>query len=196
MYCLFYIKNFAITSYNSVKTYGNYGWRWVSLDCTVHSTIVIYYSFYWWSSWNGTIWEQYRCTWPTTSQRNKYVQSHLQQAEIRCQFRPALDGSSVEGALAQCHWYFDSKKKHFQHVNSINNDPGVPKEMQKVMVKGLAKDDKSLKECGITSGSKVMVIGSTFDDVLALVRPSAQVRVPVSGSSWIITWSIDLTLTF
>lgn len=48
--------------------------------------------------------------------------------------------------------------------------------MQKVMVKGLAKDEKSLKECGITSGSKVMVIGSTFDDVLALSRPSALVR--------------------
>merc|ERR1712071_377627 len=87
-------------------------------------------------------------------QRNKYVQSHLQQAEIRCQFRPALDGSSVEGALAQCHWC--SKRDAKSHV------------------KGLAKDDKSLKECGITSGSKVMVIGSTFDDVLALVRPSAQ----------------------
>jgi len=58
-----------------------------------------------------------------------------------------------------------------EHLHSVI---GVPKEMQKVMVKGLAKDDKSLKECGITSGSKVMVIGSTFDDVLALVRPSAQ----------------------
>jgi len=57
-----------------------------------------------------------------------------------------------------------------EHLHSVI---GVPKEMQKVMVKGLAKDEKSLKECGITSGSKVMVIGSTFDDVLALSRPSA-----------------------
>jgi hypothetical protein len=40
--------------------------------------------------------------------------------------------------------------------------------MQKVMVKGLAHDDKSLRDSGIISGSKVMVIGSTFDDVLAL----------------------------
>jgi len=61
-----------------------------------------------------------------------------------------------------------------EHLHSVI---GVPKEMQKVMVKGLAKDDKSLKECGITSGSKVMVIGSTFDDVLALSRPS----VPTVG---------------
>jgi len=59
-----------------------------------------------------------------------------------------------------------------EHLHSVI---GVPKEMQKVMVKGLAKDDKSLKECGITSGSKVMVIGSTFDDVLALSRPSVPV---------------------
>jgi hypothetical protein len=52
---------------------------------------------------------------------------------------------------------------------------GVPKEMQKVMVKGLAQDDKSLRDSGIISGSKVMVIGSTIDDVLALSHQTATV---------------------
>lgn len=52
---------------------------------------------------------------------------------------------------------------------------GVPKEMQKVMVKGLAHDEKSLRESGIVSGSKVMVIGSTFDDVLSLSHQTPQV---------------------
>ena len=47
--------------------------------------------------------------------------------------------------------------------------------MQKVMVKGLAHDDKSLRDSGIISGSKVMVIGSTFDDVLALSHQTATV---------------------
>lgn len=47
--------------------------------------------------------------------------------------------------------------------------------MQKVMVKGLAHDQKSLRESGIVSGSKVMVIGSTFNDVLALSHQTAQV---------------------
>lgn len=45
------------------------------------------------------------------------------------------------------------------------------------MVKGLAHDDKSLKETGIISGSKVMVIGSTFDDVLALSNQTSPVVI-------------------
>lgn len=45
--------------------------------------------------------------------------------------------------------------------------------MQKVMVKGLARDEQSLRESGIVPGSKVMVVGSTFDDVLALSRPTS-----------------------
>lgn len=44
--------------------------------------------------------------------------------------------------------------------------------MQKVMVKGLARDEKSLKEAGVVAGSKILVVGSTFDDVLALSQSS------------------------
>lgn len=60
-------------------------------------------------------------------------------------------------------------KLHLQNV--IN----VPQPLQKVMYKGLAKDDKTLRDIGITTGAKVMVVGSKLDDVLAVSTPSTQV---------------------
>merc|ERR1712083_902613 len=51
----------------------------------------------------------------------------------------------------------------------------VPNTMQKVMIKGLAKDEMSLKQVGVVKGSKVMVVGSTLNDVLEVAKkPSAQ----------------------
>lgn len=47
--------------------------------------------------------------------------------------------------------------------------------MQKVMIKGLAKDEKTLRELGVVKGAKVMVVGSKLDDVLAVSSPSKQV---------------------
>jgi hypothetical protein len=46
--------------------------------------------------------------------------------------------------------------------------------MQKVMIKGLAKDDRTLKELGVTKCAKIMVVGSKLDDVLAVTVPSQQ----------------------
>lgn len=57
--------------------------------------------------------------------------------------------------------------------------------MQKVMVKGLAHDEKSLRDSGIISGSKVMVIGSTFDDVLALSHQTATVFLIITFEIYI-----------
>ena len=34
------------------------------------------------------------------------------------------------------------------------------------MIKGLAKDEMTLKRLGVTKGSKVMVVGSSLNDVL------------------------------
>ena len=34
------------------------------------------------------------------------------------------------------------------------------------MIKGLAKDEMTLKRLGVTKGSKIMVIGSSLNDVL------------------------------
>lgn len=52
---------------------------------------------------------------------------------------------------------------------------GVPQSMQKVMIKGLAKDERTLRELGVVKGAKVMVVGSKLDDVLAVSTPSKQV---------------------
>ncbi|PRD23044.1 UNVERIFIED_CONTAM: Ubiquitin domain-containing protein UBFD1 [Trichonephila clavipes] len=59
-------------------------------------------------------------------------------------------------------------KKHFESLI------GVPASMQKVMYKGLCKDDKTLREVSITKGAKVMVVGSTLSDIIAVNTPSEQ----------------------
>lgn len=51
---------------------------------------------------------------------------------------------------------------------------GVPHAMQKVMIKGLAKDERTLRDLGVVKGAKVMVVGSKLDDVLAISTPSKQ----------------------
>lgn len=52
---------------------------------------------------------------------------------------------------------------------------GVPYSLQKIMIKGLAKDERSLRELGVSKGAKIMVVGSKLTDVLAVSTPSAQV---------------------
>lgn len=49
--------------------------------------------------------------------------------------------------------------------------------MQKVMIKGLAQDDQTLRALGLTKASKVMVVGSKLDDVIAMSAPSPQVTL-------------------
>lgn len=43
--------------------------------------------------------------------------------------------------------------------------------MQKVMYKGLVPEDKTLREIKVASGAKIMVVGSTINDVLAVNTP-------------------------
>ncbi|KAG8185738.1 hypothetical protein JTE90_000724 [Oedothorax gibbosus] len=59
-------------------------------------------------------------------------------------------------------------KKHFETLI------GVPVSMQKVMFKGLCKDEKTLRDVGVTKGAKVMVVGSTLSDVIAVNTPTEQ----------------------
>lgn len=83
-------------------------------------------------------------------------------------------------------------KEHLQNVIS------VPQAMQKIMFKGLAKDDQTLRNLGVTTGkksffnfkicknffylkyftvklgAKVMIVGSKLDDVLAVSIPTKQ----------------------
>lgn len=50
----------------------------------------------------------------------------------------------------------------------------IPPAMMKVMFKGLAKDEMSLRQLGLVKGSKVMVVGSTLNDVLEVsTKPTA-----------------------
>ncbi|KAK9502531.1 hypothetical protein O3M35_011299 [Rhynocoris fuscipes] len=56
----------------------------------------------------------------------------------------------------------------------LQNLLGVPQSLQKVMYKGLAKDEKLLREIGLCEGAKVMVVGSKLDDVLAVSTPNSQ----------------------
>ena len=59
-------------------------------------------------------------------------------------------------------------KVHLQPVIDI------PPAMMKVMIKGLAKDEMTLRTLGVNKGSKVMVVGSSLNDVLAVsTTPSA-----------------------
>ncbi|KAL7302801.1 hypothetical protein TKK_0004840 [Trichogramma kaykai] len=65
----------------------------------------------------------------------------------------ALDGTVLE------------LKSHLQNIIS------VPSTMQKIMIKGLAKDAQTLRELGVTKSAKVMVVGSKLDDVLQVSLP-------------------------
>ncbi|XP_033218683.1 ubiquitin domain-containing protein UBFD1-like isoform X2 [Belonocnema kinseyi] len=56
--------------------------------------------------------------------------------------------------------------------NYLQNIIAVPQAMQKVMFKGLAKDNQTLRSLGVVKGSKVMIVGSKLDDVLAVSIPT------------------------
>lgn len=53
---------------------------------------------------------------------------------------------------------------------------GIPKALQKVMFKGLARDEQTLRAIGITQGAKVMIVGSKLHDVLAVSGVSKEVN--------------------
>uniref|UniRef100_T1IXM7 Ubiquitin-like domain-containing protein n=1 Tax=Strigamia maritima TaxID=126957 RepID=T1IXM7_STRMM len=67
-----------------------------------------------------------------------------------------------------------------QHVSKLTE---VPPAMQKVMFKGLAKDDKTLRELGVTKGAKIMIVGSTLNEVLAVSTPSASTVEETQGAT-------------
>ncbi|XP_069725937.1 ubiquitin domain-containing protein UBFD1 isoform X2 [Phaenicophaeus curvirostris] len=55
-----------------------------------------------------------------------------------------------------------------QRIHSLT---GLPPAMQKVMFKGLLPEEKTLREIKVTNGAKIMVVGSTINDVLAVNTP-------------------------
>lgn len=45
---------------------------------------------------------------------------------------------------------------------------GVPSTNQKIMIKGLAKDDQTLESLNVSSSSKIMVVGAKLQDIAAV----------------------------
>ncbi|XP_014785569.1 ubiquitin domain-containing protein UBFD1 isoform X1 [Octopus bimaculoides] len=69
---------------------------------------------------------------------------------------------------------FDLDKTISQVKSSIEKIIGVPATMQKIMFKGLARDDMTLRELKVTKGAKMLVVGSTLTDVLSVSTPTGE----------------------
>lgn len=55
-----------------------------------------------------------------------------------------------------------------QLKNKLVDMIGVPSKMQKIMIKGLAKDDQTLESLNVNSSSKIMVVGAKLQDIVAV----------------------------
>ncbi|CAL1545853.1 unnamed protein product [Lymnaea stagnalis] len=55
------------------------------------------------------------------------------------------------------------------HIEKLT---GVPATLQKIMYKGLARDEMTLRELKVVKGAKLMVVGSTLTDVLSVSAPT------------------------
>lgn len=92
---------------------------------------------------------------------------------------PAVDGTCEQEMVAFCIIY--NKQKYDvtfaldETVESLKQEieklTDVPVAMQKIMFKGRMKDDATLRDNKVTKGSKIMVVGSTVTDVLAVNEP-------------------------
>ncbi|XP_024073620.1 ubiquitin domain-containing protein UBFD1 [Terrapene carolina triunguis] len=63
----------------------------------------------------------------------------------------------------------------------IHSLTGLPPTMQKVMFKGLVPEEKTLREIKVTNGAKIMVVGSTINDVLAVNTPKEAAQQEVKS---------------
>lgn len=63
----------------------------------------------------------------------------------------------------------------------IHSLTGLPPAMQKVMYKGLLPEEKTLREIKVTNGAKIMVVGSTINDVLAVNTPKEVIQQEVKA---------------
>jgi len=51
---------------------------------------------------------------------------------------------------------------------------GVPSVMQKIMIKGLAKNDQTLASLNVSSSSKIMVVGAKLQDIVSVSLPKTE----------------------
>lgn len=47
---------------------------------------------------------------------------------------------------------------------------GISSQVQKVMIKGLAKDDQTLESLNVNSSSEIMVVGAKIQDIIAIAN--------------------------
>ncbi|GBP54279.1 Ubiquitin domain-containing protein UBFD1 [Eumeta japonica] len=59
---------------------------------------------------------------------------------------------------------------------------GIPQSAQKLIIKGKSKDDTTLRDSGITKGSKIMLVGSKMDDIMAVKSAPKEVLDEKSNS--------------
>jgi len=52
----------------------------------------------------------------------------------------------------------------------IEAETKIAPALQKVLIKGIPKDEVILKSLGVTSSTKIMVIGTTLDDVMSVSK--------------------------
>ena len=60
---------------------------------------------------------------------------------------------------------------------------GIPPAMMKVMIKGLARDEMTLRKLGVSKGSKIMVVGSSINDVLQMSSAPKEAAGGAKGAS-------------
>ncbi|XP_026499234.1 ubiquitin domain-containing protein UBFD1-like [Vanessa tameamea] len=53
---------------------------------------------------------------------------------------------------------------------------GVPQSAQKLIIKGMARDNLTLRSSGIVKGGKVMLVGSKMDDILAVKSAPKEIQ--------------------
>ncbi|XP_071962356.1 ubiquitin domain-containing protein UBFD1-like isoform X2 [Antedon mediterranea] len=74
---------------------------------------------------------------------------------------------------------FELDAKISQLKQKIQSLTDVPPAMQKLMYKGLVKDEQTLRESKVTKGAKMMMIGSTLKDVLTVTTTPTASGVPI-----------------
>lgn len=47
---------------------------------------------------------------------------------------------------------------------------GISSQVQKIMIKGLAKDDQTLESLNVNSSSEIMVVGAKLQDIIAIAN--------------------------
>jgi hypothetical protein len=53
----------------------------------------------------------------------------------------------------------------------IEKETGLPPGLQKVLLKGIPKDDVTLESLGVTKSTKILVIGTTLNEVMEVTKP-------------------------